>query len=45
LRAEGKVDHIKTRDEALDFMSRMLREYFDDRAKLRDEMFDREDEV
>jgi hypothetical protein len=44
LRAEGKVDHIKTREEALDFMSRMLREYFDDRGKLRNEMFAPEDD-
>jgi hypothetical protein len=44
LRAEGKVDHIKTRDEALDFMSRMLREYFNDDGTLKPEMLT-EDEV
>lgn len=44
LRAEGKVDHIKTREEALDFMSRMLREYFDDRGTLKLDMLS-DDEV
>lgn len=44
LRNAGKVDHIKTREEAWDFMSQMLREYFDDFGKIRDEMFDPEDD-
>ena len=30
LRSEGKVDHVNTREEALEFMSRMLRDYFND---------------
>lgn len=34
----GELNHIKTRHEALDYKSRMLREYFDDSGKLRNEM-------
>jgi DNA topoisomerase IB len=39
----GLLNHIKRREEALDFMSRMLREYFDDSGKLRPEMLSSEE--
>lgn len=36
LRSEGKVDHVKTREEALEFMSRMLRDYVNDDGTIND---------
>jgi hypothetical protein len=37
-RQAEELNHITTRDAALGYMSEMLREYFDDAGKLRQEM-------